>query len=516
SDDLSWSGDSRFVRSGNQVRDMRGTVTNMTPAQVDSIRWVGYGGIGSLPRQPFYVDGSDTLRSIYDNPNMPVRWISPSEYRTCNYTSIYSRRSSNSLIGNVTKIATPSSFTIYGAPHYSSTGDTLYGCGWDGSAYMVNHTGNVLRSFRIPSKKISHINSSHNFIFVSCGDSVCYLFSKRDTTRQDIVLFPGRETEAPNQLFIVSAFSVNNRYVAVNTASNNHSSTMTVYDTRVNQPCYMVQYNDDAIHSRMLFNKTSSYIAFRATRTSIRVVSLQDTSVSWLLSHSGQVLGYHWHPTGKAILTGSLDSTLVIWNPDNGSIIKAIRTPHPVYVVHWNHNGSQILYSTNDSTFILDLQSGLIIDRTHGVMNIASDNVLSPNEDRVVLLDGVTYLTWYIYFTSERRTVWHLGSPYVSGSADSTTIPLSVADSIVSVFDDVERNTHHQSITYSNNMLYLNDNTDAVSSVSIYSLHGALIRRISGDELAPHIPLDFLPSGMYALCAEGKGKATSIPLAIIR
>lgn len=92
------------------------------------------------------------------------------------------------------------------------------------------------------------------------------------------------------------------------------------------------------------------------------VISVNATQVD-LIGHELPIHKISWSPDGSLIATKSVNNTLKIWNPDDGSLKWSIDFERPVRTILWHPQGDRIVV-------ILHRPSGVPISESHIILKI--------------------------------------------------------------------------------------------------------------------------------------------------
>ena len=127
----------------------------------------------------------------------------------------------------------------------------------------------------------------------------------------------------------------------------------------------------------------------------VAILCAQEVKVYPQLGHSSNVSSVAFSPDGKQIVSGSLDSTIKLWDTESGREIRTLGYTHGVLSVAFSLDGKQVLSSSFDGTLKLwDMVTGHVIrtfsGHTDGVMSV----VFNPICEHNIKLTLIAYLRY--------------------------------------------------------------------------------------------------------------------------
>jgi len=159
-------------------------------------------------------------------------------------------------------------------------------------------------------------------------------------------------------------------------------------------------------------------------------------------SHLSEIWTVKFNPTGNLIASGSVDSTVKIWNKENGKIILNIKQPNGITSVDFSPDGDYLASASYDAKVRLwKLPEGLLVKEFIGhigtvwSVNFSPDGktIASSGEDATIklwnvesgqigrTLQGHTQNVWDVKFSPD-------GNNLASGSFDKTVRIWNVSD----------------------------------------------------------------------------------------
>ncbi len=109
-----------------------------------------------------------------------------------------------------------------------------------------------------------------------------------------------------------------------------------------------------------------------ATKDNLYILNLSTLEKRYLKGHSQAVHSVSWSSNGRWLVSGGVDSTVIIWDAKNGSIVKKFRNGSFVYVVAWSPNGKYLAYGTAAGRIVVvrapTWKKVMDIDPNHGAI----------------------------------------------------------------------------------------------------------------------------------------------------
>ncbi|HVG42282.1 MAG TPA: WD40 repeat domain-containing protein [Chitinophagaceae bacterium] len=150
--------------------------------------------------------------------------------------------------------------------------------------------------------------------------------------------------------------------------------------------------------------------------------------------HQQIVTSVRFTPNDSFLVTGSIDSTIKIWNRNSGIVIKEIKHPTPIAYLDLSHDGSYIVTGSYDSKVRLwKSNTGEMIKEFRGhtgtVWTVAfskdGSKIASAGDDAVIKIWDATTGNEIQQLKGHNRIVWSVkfspdGTKIASGSFDYT------------------------------------------------------------------------------------------------
>lgn len=161
-----------------------------------------------------------------------------------------------------------------------------------------------------------------------------------------------------------------------------------------------------------------------------------------LAGHTGEIWSARFGPNGDWVASGSVDSTVRIWDAGDGTVLRAIRQPAGITAVDISPDGNQLVTASYDAKLrCWELPEGKLIKEFIGhtgtvwSVDFSPDgkSIASCGEDATIKLWNVTTGELVRTFQGHSSNVWDIkfspgGDKLVSGSFDKTVRIWSLYD----------------------------------------------------------------------------------------
>lgn len=161
-----------------------------------------------------------------------------------------------------------------------------------------------------------------------------------------------------------------------------------------------------------------------------------------LNSHVSEIWTVKFHPNGNWLASGSVDSTVKIWDKKNGTLILNIKQPQGITYIDFSPDGNYLATASYDEKIRLwKLPEGLLVKEFIGHTGTVWSVNFSPNgktiascgEDASVKLWDIETGQLLQTFNGHTRNVWDVkfspdGQRLASGSFDKTVRIWNLAD----------------------------------------------------------------------------------------
>ena len=159
-------------------------------------------------------------------------------------------------------------------------------------------------------------------------------------------------------------------------------------------------------------------------------------------AHNAQVRGVRFSPDGERLASGSVDSTVMIWNKISGEVIRILNHPQGVTYLEFSPDGNYILTSSYDANIRLwRVIDGELIKEFRGHQKTVWSVAFSPDGKTLASAgDEATIKLWDLAsgkltreLQGHKRTVWSVkfspdGNSIASASFDASVKIWSVKD----------------------------------------------------------------------------------------
>ncbi|MBK8703366.1 MAG: WD40 repeat domain-containing protein [Saprospiraceae bacterium] len=161
-----------------------------------------------------------------------------------------------------------------------------------------------------------------------------------------------------------------------------------------------------------------------------------------LNSHLSDIWTVKFNPNGIWLASGSVDSTLKIWNKDSGKVILTIKQPNGITSIDFSADGDYLATASYDAKVrVWKLPEGLLVKEFIGhtgtvwSVNFSPDGktIASCGEDATIILWNVETGQITRKFEGHTRNVWDVkyspdGNYLASGSFDKTVRIWNLSD----------------------------------------------------------------------------------------
>ena len=161
-----------------------------------------------------------------------------------------------------------------------------------------------------------------------------------------------------------------------------------------------------------------------------------------LNAHHSDIWTVEFNPNGNWIASGSVDSTVKIWNKENGKIILVIKQPNGITSLDFSPDGNYIATASYDAKVRLwKLPEGVLVKEFNGHPGTVWSVNFSPDGKTIASCgEGATIKLWNVEsgqmvrtFQGHTLNVWDVkfspdGSKLASGSFDKTVKIWNVSD----------------------------------------------------------------------------------------
>jgi len=114
--------------------------------------------------------------------------------------------------------------------------------------------------------------------------------------------------------------------------------------------------------------------------------------------HITNITNVEYSPNGKFYLTiAEHDKFIIIWNAEDGKMIKYLNIPgegYSINTVNWSSDGNRIIATQNDYVYILNVNTGELINE-YGHENLISASI-SPNNNYLLTQNGDGCIVWNV------------------------------------------------------------------------------------------------------------------------